>query len=54
MTPMGEYTLVIGLIGMTTLSSFLPGMESVYSVLALIVLFTSIISPIMLKKAYEN
>jgi len=50
MTPMGEYTLVIGLIGMTTLSSFLPGMESVYSVLALIVLFTSIISPIMLKK----
>lgn len=54
MTPMGEYTLVIGLIGMTTLSSFLPGMESVYSVLALIVLFTSIIAPIMLKTAYNN
>jgi Kef-type K+ transport system membrane component KefB len=54
MMPMGEYTLVIGLIGLTTLGSVLPGMESVYSVLALIVLFTSIIAPIMLKKAYEN
>lgn len=54
MTPMGEYTLVIGLMGVTTLGSVLPGIESVYSVLALIVLFTSIIAPIMLKKAYEN
>jgi Kef-type K+ transport system membrane component KefB len=54
MTPMGEYTLVIGLIGVTTLGSVLPGMESVYSVLALVVLFTSIIAPILLKKAYEN
>jgi Na+:H+ antiporter len=54
MTPMGEYTLVIGLIGLTTLSDVLTGMESIYSVLALVVLFTSIISPILLKKAYEN
>lgn len=54
MTPMGEYTLVIGLIGVTTLGAILPGMESVYSVLALIVLFTSILTPIMLKKAYES
>lgn len=54
MTPMGEYTLVIGLLGVTTLSSILPDIESIYSVLALIVLFTSIIAPVMLKKAYEN
>lgn len=54
MTPMGEYTLVIGLMGVTALGSVLPGIESVYSVLALIVLFTSIIAPVMLKKAYEN
>jgi Kef-type K+ transport system membrane component KefB len=53
MTPMGEYTLVIGLIGLTTLGSILPGMESIYSVLALVVLFTSIISPILLKSAYD-
>ncbi|HTY91506.1 MAG TPA: cation:proton antiporter [Methanocella sp.] len=54
MTPMGEYTLVIGLLGVTTLGNVLPGIESVYSVLALIVLFTSIIAPIMIKKAYDN
>ena len=54
MTPMGEYTLVIGLLGVTTLSGILPGIESVYSVLALVVLFTSIITPIMLKKAYDS
>ena len=54
MTPMGEYTLVIGLMGVTTLGSMLSGMESIYSVLALIVLFTSILTPIMLKKAYES
>lgn len=54
MTPMGEYTLVIGLMGVTTLGSILPDIESVYSVLALIVLFTSIIAPVLLKKAYES
>ncbi len=54
MMPMGEYTLVIGLIGLTTLGGILTGMESVYSVLALVVLFTSIVVPIMLKTAYEN
>ncbi len=54
MTPMGEYTLVIGLIGVTTLGDVvLPGIASIYSVLALVVLFTSIVTPIMLKKAYE-
>ncbi len=54
MTPMGEYTLVIGLYGVTMLGAYLSGMESIYSVLALVVLFTSIITPIMLKRAYEN
>ncbi len=54
MTPMGEYTLVIGLYGVTTLSGILPGMQSIYSVLALVVLFTSIFTPIMLRRAYES
>jgi Kef-type K+ transport system membrane component KefB len=54
MTPMGEYTLVIGLIGVTAFGGILPGMEPIYSVLALVVLITSILTPIMLKRAYEN
>jgi Kef-type K+ transport system membrane component KefB len=48
MTPMGEYTLVIGQIGLV-----MYGMTAIYSVLALVVLITSIISPIMLRKAYQ-
>lgn len=49
MTPMGEYTLVIGQIGLVLgiLTS------QIYSVLALIVLITSIFTPIMLRKAYN-
>jgi Kef-type K+ transport system membrane component KefB len=49
MTPMGEYTLVIGQIGLV-----MYGMTTVYSVLALVVLITSIISPIMLRNAYRD
>lgn len=49
MTPMGEYTLVIGQIGLV-----MYGMTAIYSVLALVVLITSIISPIMLRKAYQD
>ncbi|MGA9139748.1 MAG: cation:proton antiporter [Methanocella sp.] len=48
MMPMGEYTLVIGQIGMS-----LYGMSAIYSVLALVVLVTSIISPIMIRRAYQ-
>jgi Kef-type K+ transport system membrane component KefB len=55
MTPMGEYTLVIGQLGLTApLSTMLAGTQSIYSVLALVVLITSIVSPIMLRTAYEN
>jgi Kef-type K+ transport system membrane component KefB len=54
MTPMGEYTLVIGLIGVTQLGGQLYGISSAYSVLALIVLVTSILTPIMLRIAYES
>jgi hypothetical protein len=54
MTPMGEYTLVIGLIGVTQLGGQLYGISSAYSVLALIVLVTSIITPITLRIAYES
>jgi Kef-type K+ transport system membrane component KefB len=49
MMPMGEYTLVIGQIGMS-----MYGMSAIYSVLALVVLVTSIISPIMIRKAYHT
>jgi len=49
MTPMGEYTLVIGQIGLV-----MYGMTAIYSVLALVVLITSIISPIMLRKVYHD
>jgi Kef-type K+ transport system membrane component KefB len=50
MTPMGEYTLVIGQLGIVL------GIitNNIYSVLALIVLVTSIIAPIFLRKAYEG
>jgi Kef-type K+ transport system membrane component KefB len=55
MTPMGEYTLVIGQLGLTApLSTMLAGTQSIYSVLALVVLITSIVSPIMLRTAYES
>lgn len=54
MTPMGEYTLVIGQLGLASLSGILTGMSSIYSVLALVVLITSILSPIMLRTAYES
>lgn len=49
MTPMGEYTLVIGQIGLT-----LFGMTAIYSALALVVLVTSILSPILLRKVYQS
>jgi Kef-type K+ transport system membrane component KefB len=55
MTPMGEYTLVIGQLGLTApLGGILAGMEQVYSVLALVVLVTSIVTPILLRKAYDG
>ncbi|WP_148266472.1 cation:proton antiporter [Methanocella arvoryzae] len=53
MMPMGEYTLVIGQIGLITYIGGAPILgESTYSVLALIVLVSSIIVPIMLRAAY--
>lgn len=54
MTPMGEYTLVIGLYGVTQLGGQLAGVSSMYSVLALVVLVTSILTPIMLRMAYDS
>lgn len=55
MTPMGEYTLVIGQLGlMAPLSTILAGTQQIYSVLALVVLVTSILTPIMLRNAYES
>ncbi len=55
MTPMGEYTLVIGQLGLTApLSGILTGTQQIYSVLALVVLVTSVITPILLRKAYEG
>jgi Kef-type K+ transport system membrane component KefB len=57
MMPMGEYTLVIGQIGLTM---FPPGGggpvidTKMYSVLALVVLTLSIFVPIMLRKAYDS
>ncbi len=55
MTPMGEYTLVIGQLGLTTpLSGVLTGTQQIYSVLALVVLVTSIVTPILIRKAYEG
>jgi Kef-type K+ transport system membrane component KefB len=55
MMPMGEYTLVIGQIGLVTIVSGAPILdEPIYSVLALIVLVTSIIVPIMLRAAYQK
>jgi hypothetical protein len=57
MTPMGEYTLVISLLAIglvDRLGHHIPGVVELYSVLAMVVLVTSIITPIMLRKAYEN
>jgi Kef-type K+ transport system membrane component KefB len=57
MMPMGEYTLVIGQIGLTMvpLGGGGPVIDTkIYSVLALVVLVLSIIVPIMLRKAYES
>ncbi|OPY25227.1 MAG: glutathione-regulated potassium-efflux system protein KefC [Methanocella sp. PtaU1.Bin125] len=55
MMPMGEYTLVIGQIGLTMMYDGAPIIDTkLYSVLALVVLTLSIIVPIMLRKAYEN
>lgn len=53
MMPMGEYTLIIGQIGLVTYVSGAPILDApIYSVLALIVLVTSIIVPVMLRAAY--
>ncbi|HEY3422862.1 MAG TPA: cation:proton antiporter [Methanocellaceae archaeon] len=49
MTPMGEYTLVIGQLGLVMFD-----MIEICSVLASVVLVTSVITPIMLRKAYQN
>jgi Kef-type K+ transport system membrane component KefB len=55
MMAMGEYTLVIGQIGLTTIYQGAPVIDTkIYSVLALVVLTISIIAPIMLRKAYES
>jgi Kef-type K+ transport system membrane component KefB len=55
MTPMGEYTLVIGQLGLIApLSGILAGTQQIYSVLALVVLITSILTPILLRRAYEG
>lgn len=55
MTPMGEYTLVIGQLGLiTTFKGASIITTQIYSVLALIVLVTSIITPILLRKAYDK
>ncbi len=57
MMPMGEYTLVIGQIGLTMIPPDGGGPvidTRLYSVLALVVLVLSIMAPIMLRKAYEN
>jgi Kef-type K+ transport system membrane component KefB len=55
MMPMGEYTLVIGQIGLTMMYNGAPVIDTkIYSVLALVVLTISIIAPIMLRKAYES
>jgi Na+:H+ antiporter len=57
MMPMGEYTLVIGQIGLTMVP---PGGGGpiidtrLYSVMALVVLTISVIAPIMLRQAYES
>jgi Kef-type K+ transport system membrane component KefB len=55
MMPMGEYTLVIGQIGLTMMYNGAPVIDTkIYSVLALVVLTISIIAPIMLRKAYDS
>jgi Kef-type K+ transport system membrane component KefB len=55
MMAMGEYTLVIGQIGLTTVYQGAPVIDAkIYSVLALVVLTISIIAPVMLRKAYES
>lgn len=55
MMAMGEYTLVIGQIGLTTIYQGAPVIDTkIYSVLALVVLTISIIAPILLRKAYES
>ena len=57
MTPMGEYTLVIGALGLVM---YYPGTMTpildpqIYSVLALIVLIISIIAPVMLRAVYQK
>lgn len=53
MMPMGEYTLVIGQIGLVTIVGGAPILNaSIYSVLALVVLISSIIVPVLLRAAY--
>ena len=55
MMPMGEYTLVIGQIGLTMMYNGGPIIDTkLYSVLALVVLVISVIAPMMLRKAYES
>ena len=57
MTPMGEYTLVISLLAIGLVDHMghhIPGVVELYSVLAMVVLVTSILTPIMLRKAYDS
>ncbi len=57
MTPMGEYTLVISLLAIGLVDNYghhIPGVVELYSVLAMVVLVTSILTPIMLRKAYDS
>jgi Kef-type K+ transport system membrane component KefB len=57
MMPMGEYTLVIGQIGLTLvpIGGLGPVIDTkIYSVLALVVLVLSVIVPIMLRTAYDS
>lgn len=55
MMPMGEYTLVIGQIGLVTMINGASIIDvSMYSVLALIVLVTSIVVPVTLRAAYQK
>ena len=54
MMPMGEYTLVIGQIGLIGLAGVPLLGSQVYSAMALVVLTISIIAPILLRTAYNS
>ena len=57
MTPMGEYTLVISQLALALVIGAsrytIPDATEIYSVLAMVVLVTSIVSPILLRRAYD-